>query len=122
MSENAQSTVDSADGHPEKRTCYCPLGGVMALLSRKYAIQVICVVGTLQPVRYGEIEAAFGAASSSTISTRLNELTEAGLLARERYAEIPPRVEYDLTADGEQLRELLLPLLRWVEERNAADQ
>lgn len=122
MSENAQATVDDADAPSEEPTCYCPLGGVMELLSRKYAIQVICVVGVLRPVRYGEVKAAFGEVSSSTLSTRLNELTGAGLLERERYAEIPPRVEYDLTTEGEELCELLEPLLRWVEKRDSSEQ
>lgn len=81
-------------------------------------MQVVCVVGALGPARYGEIEATFGEVSSSTLSTRLDELTDAGLLDRERYAEIPPRVEYDLTADGEELCERLEPLLRWVEARD----
>lgn len=95
--------------------CLCPLGGVMDLLARKYAIQVVCVVGALGPVRYGDVEAAFGGVSSSTLSARLDELVEAGLLRREQYAEIPPRVEYALTAEGRELRELLDPLLSWVE-------
>ena len=92
------------------------------MLSRKYAMQVICVVGALGPVRYGEIESAFGEVSSSTLSTRLDELTDAGVLDRERYAEIPPRVEYDLTPDGEELCELLEPLLRWVEARDGRSE
>lgn len=108
MSENTRSTaVDDR--------CYCPLGGVMDLLSRKYAIQVICVIGSLQPVRYAEIESTFGDVSSSTLSTRLAELGEAGFLVRDQYDEIPPRVEYGLTDEGEALCELLKPLLHWVE-------
>jgi len=99
--------------------CYCRLGGTIDLLSRKYAIQLICGIGLLEPVRYGEIEAAFGDVSSSTLSTRLDELTEAGLLDREQYDEIPPRVEYRLTEDGAELRALLEPLLEWVESRGA---
>lgn len=99
--------------------CYCRLGGTIDLLSRKYAIQLICGIGLLEPVRYGEIEAAFGDVSSSTLSTRLDELTQAGLLDREQYDEIPPRVEYRLTEDGAELRALLEPLLEWVESRGA---
>jgi DNA-binding HxlR family transcriptional regulator len=118
MSENTQPQINTPESPSEARTCYCPLGGVMDLLSRKYAIQVVCVVGMLQPVRYGEIEATFGEVSSSTLSTRLNELTEEGVLTRERYDEIPPRVEYGLTDDGEELCELLEPLLQWIEERD----
>ncbi|RQG92404.1 winged helix-turn-helix transcriptional regulator [Natrarchaeobius chitinivorans] len=94
-------------------SCYCQLGGVLELLSRKHAIQVICLVGEIGPVRYGEIETAFGEVSSSTLSTRLEELVEAGYLAREQYDEIPPRVEYDLTMTGEQLQQRLQPLLEW---------
>lgn len=101
--------------------CYCPLGGVMELLGRKYAIQVVCVVGALGPVRYGEIETAFGEVSSSTLSTRLGELTDAGLLEREQYDAIPPRVEYDLTDEGAELQSLLEPLLAWVEEREGSE-
>jgi DNA-binding HxlR family transcriptional regulator len=120
MSENTRSTDEETESSSDGSRCLCPLGGVMDLLSRKYAMQVICVVGAFRPVRYSEIETAFGEVSSSTLSTRLNELTEAEVLARERYAEIPPRVEYDLTAEGEELRELLVPLLQWVEERDAS--
>ena len=98
--------------------CLCPLGGVMDLLARKYAIQVVCVVGALGPVRYAEIETAFGGVSSSTLSARLGELTEAGLLERERYAEIPPRVEYTLSEEGEALADRLRPLLEWAAGRN----
>ena len=99
--------------------CYCRLGGTIDLLSRKYAVQLICGIGILEPARYGEIEAAFGDVSSSTLSARLDELTEAGLLDRAHYDEIPPRVEYRLTGDGAELRALLEPLLEWVESRGA---
>lgn len=122
MSENHQSTIGNPDSYSTERNCYCPLDGMMDLLSRKYAMQVVCAVGFLGPARYSEIEDAFGGVSSSTLSARLDELTEAELLARERYAEIPPRVEYDLTDDGEELCELLEPLLQWVENRNETRQ
>lgn len=111
---------DEPSASPDDARCYCPLGGVMDLLSRKYAIQVVCVVGALDPVRYGEIEDAFGEVSSSTLSTRLEELTEAGLLERAQYDEIPPRVEYRLTDEGAGLAAALEPLLEWVRERDGA--
>jgi len=114
MAEGPETTIA-----PDDVQCLCPLGGVMDLLARKHAMQVVCVVGALGPVRYGQIEDAFGEVSSSTLSARLDDLVEAGLLERERYAEIPPRVEYSLTQDGEELSELLEPLLSWVEGRGA---
>lgn len=118
MVERSQTTVGDDNQTAEARHCYCPLGGVMDLLGRKYAMQVVCVVGALGPVRYGTIEERFGEVSSSTLSTRLGELTDAGLLDREQYDTIPPRVEYALTPEGEALAERLEPLLRWIEQRD----
>ena len=105
--------LDSADDP----ACYCRLGGVMDLLSRKYAMQVLCVVNATGPTRFRELESLLGDASTSTLSTRLDDLAEAGLLTRTQYDEIPPRVEYDLTADGRELAERLGPVLEWVGER-----
>lgn len=96
--------------------CLCRLDGVMDLLSRRYAMQLICVVGVIGPARYGEVEETFEEVSSSTLSTRLDELVDAGILTREQYAEIPPRVEYELTDTGRELGELLEPLLQWAED------
>lgn len=88
----------------------------MELLSRRYTMQLVCVVDTIGPARYGEIEETFGEVSSSTLSARLDELVEVGILDREQYAEIPPRVEYELTEIGDELGAHLAPLLEWAEE------
>lgn len=116
MADSADTVTDMPDPSSIDQECLCPLGGVMDLLSRRYAMQLICVVGAIGPARYGDIEEAFDGVSSSTLSTRLDELVEAGILSREQYAEIPPRVEYDLTEIGEELGEHLEPLLEWAEE------
>lgn len=115
MEGSSDTAVETDEPSPEP-TCYCPLDGVVALLSRKYAIQVVCVIGALGEARYGEIEAAFGDVSSSTLSSRLSELSDAGLLVREQHDTIPPKVEYSLTADGEALCERLEPVLEWAEQ------
>ena len=96
--------------------CYCELTDVVELLSRTHAMQVVCSVANLGPVRYHDIESALDA-SSSTLSARLDELAAAGLLEREQYDEIPPRVEYDLTDDGWELAVRLEPVLEWASER-----
>ncbi len=117
MANNPEIPANTADSTRDAPTCYCPVGGVMELLSRRYAMQLICAVGAIGPVRYNEVEGAFGDVSSSTLSSRLDELVEAEYLSRERYAEIPPRVEYELTDTGEELCHRLEPLLEWVEDQ-----
>ena len=112
---DTSETAGGTPGPDPDLDCICPRDGVMELLSRRYAMQLICVVGAVGPARYGEIEETFDGVSSSTLSTRLDELVEAGILAREQYAEIPPRVEYELTDTGVELSQHLEPLLRWAE-------
>lgn len=94
-------------------TCYCPLTGVIDTLSRKYAMQLISIVGAHESLRFVEIEDHLSSASTSTISKRLDEFEDAGLIARTQYDEIPPRVEYSLTEDGDEVRTRLEPLLEW---------
>lgn len=94
-------------------TCYCPLTGVITTLSRKYAMQLISVIGAHGSLRFAEIEDHLPSASTSTISKRLDEFEEAGLISRTQYNEIPPRVEYSLTDDGDEVRTRLEPLLEW---------
>lgn len=112
------STCDSC-GDPVESQCYCPLGGVIDLLSRKYAMQLISLVGGHGTMRFGQIEAHISPASTATVSNRLTELVDAGLVERTQYDEIPPRVEYELTDDGRELRTVLEPVLEWAIDRQA---
>lgn len=116
MPDTPDTATDSPDPSRINQNCLCPVGGILDLLSRRYAMQLICVVGAIGPARYGEIEEMFDGVSSSTLSTRFDELVEAGILSREQYAEIPPRVEYELTKTGEEISCHLKPLLKWAEE------
>lgn len=97
-------------------TCYCPLTGVIEPLSKKYAMQLISIIGAHNSVRFADLEEHLPAASATTISTRLSEFQEAGLVTRTQYDEIPPRVEYALSDDGDEVRTRLEPLLEWATE------
>jgi HxlR-like helix-turn-helix len=52
--------------------------------------------------------------STRTLSNRLNELEKNRIVERQRYNEIPPRVEYRLTTKGRELAESLVDLLQWM--------
>lgn len=98
-------------------TCYCPIDGVIETISRKYAMQIVSLVGDDQPVRFKDLEARLTEASTATLSNRLEELTDAGILRRESFDEVPPRVEYELTPAGRELQRRLQPLLEWASAR-----
>lgn len=76
-------------------------------------MQLVSIIGAHQTMRFAEIEEHLSEASTSTISKRLSEFAEAGLVTRTQYDEIPPRVEYALTEEGGEVRERLEPLLEW---------
>jgi DNA-binding HxlR family transcriptional regulator len=76
-------------------------------------MQLVSIIGAHDSLRFMEIETHLPTASTSTISKRLDEFEEAGLISRTQYDEIPPRVEYSLTDDGDEVRTQLKPLLEW---------
>jgi DNA-binding HxlR family transcriptional regulator len=98
--------------------CYCLLSETMDLLGKKYVMDIVCVIAVHERVRFGTIEDHLPSASTSTLSARLEDLEATGLVAREQYDEIPPRVEYELTDDGVELGERLQPLLEWVAKQD----
>lgn len=102
-------------------TCQCIASPLLERLGSKYAMDVLCVVGSHEPVRFSTVEDHVPDASTSTLSARLDELTEAGLLERTRYDEIPPRVEYRLTDEGGELGERLRPLFEWIAARERGE-
>ncbi|WP_433139935.1 winged helix-turn-helix transcriptional regulator [Actinomadura nitritigenes] len=80
------------------------------------------VVWTLQhgPLRPRELQDRIGGISHKVLTETLRRLEHNGLVVRRRYAEAPPRVEYELTGAGRGLLEPLSALGRWT-ERYAAD-
>jgi DNA-binding HxlR family transcriptional regulator len=63
--------------------------------------------------RYGELRRAIGSVSDKVLIQQLKELQADGIIARLDYGEIPPKVEYSLTAFGKTLGKALVPLCVW---------
>jgi len=66
------------------------------------------------PVRHKEFRQLLKGFSSKTLARRLKELEKGGILERQAYNEIPPRVEYKLTPKGQELVESIINLLQWM--------
>lgn len=66
------------------------------------------------PLRFTDLEEAIDI-SPNTLSNRLEEFTEAGLLTRHAYSEIPPRVEYEMTEKSRDLKPIFRHLSAWVD-------
>ena len=69
---------------------------------------------TTNPVRYKQFRELMKGISSKTLVRRLKELEKDGILERQAYNEIPPRVEYKLTNKGQELVESISNLIQWM--------
>jgi len=98
--------------------CFCPLKGVIDVISKKWALLVINAIGNYGRLRFNKLMEELHGISPKTLSDTLKELQTEGLVKRESFAEIPPRVEYSLTKDGMDLRKSIIPLLKWAATRN----
>jgi len=100
-----------------KDVCLCPLEGVIDAISRKWALLTTAVIGNNHKLRFSEIMRNLEGISPKTLTTILKQLEKSGLIKREAFAEIPPRVEYSLTKDGVELRNAIKPLMKWAAAR-----
>jgi DNA-binding HxlR family transcriptional regulator len=100
--------------------CYCPLEGIIDLISKKWALLIINAIGNYGKLRFNKLMEELHGISPKTLADTLNQLQNEGLLKRESFAEIPPRVEYSLTKDGQGLREAVVPLLKWAATRQGS--
>ena len=95
----------------------CPLDGVIDVISRKWSLLVINVLGYCEKARFKDLLKQLQIVSPKTLSETLKKLTKEKLVVRESFAEIPPRVEYSLTEEGVGLWKAIIPLLNWTAKR-----
>lgn len=89
---------------------------LIGLLSGRWAFPVLYQLLRAQgPIRFGQLQRAVGRVTQKELTRTLRTFEERGLLHRQVYAEVPPRVEYTLTPLGESLGEPLCGLARWAE-------
>jgi len=85
------------------------------LITKRGTLEILIpLCCTRNPVRYMKFRETTRGISSKTLAIRLKELQKGGVLERQAYNEIPPRVEYKLTIKGQELVESLIDLLHWM--------
>lgn len=93
----------------------CPVRNVVARFGNKWALLVILVLSENEPIRYNELGRKIPDISSRVLSSTLRVLEADGLVDRKLYQEVPPRVEYSLTATGKSLVPIILELTAWAQ-------
>jgi DNA-binding HxlR family transcriptional regulator len=93
------------------RTSTCSMTRTMSVLGTKW--KPIILVMLTQRRRFGQLAQFMPLISRKVLTEQLKELEEDGLIHREAFAELPPRVEYSLTAHGQALLPILDQLCEW---------
>jgi DNA-binding HxlR family transcriptional regulator len=112
--ERAQTCLE---GVQEKCTKDCPYRQILSLFGKRYTFNILRILAYEGVVRFNEI-AKISGGSTKTITERLNELVSYGVVKREAFAEIPPRVEYSLTEKGLDLKPALSLIRDWGKKWN----
>ena len=63
--------------------------------------------------RFCELEKTVGKINPRTLSQRLDDLEQHGIVTKQAYAEVPPRIEYTLTKKGQDLLPILEQMASW---------
>ena len=88
----------------------------MSLIQGKYKMFILYTLMDFGVVRFNEMKRYIRGISFKTLSATLKELEADGLVHREEYPQIPPKVEYSLTERGRSLMVVLDQLCIWGEE------
>ena len=85
----------------------------LSLINGKYKMTILYTLMEFQVVRFNEMKKYIGNISYKTLSATLKELEADGLVHREEYPQIPPKVEYSLTSRGRSLIPILDAVCEW---------
>ena len=88
----------------------------MSLIQGKYKMFILYTLMDFGVVRFNEMKRYIRGISFKTLSATLKELEADGLVHREEYPQIPPKVEYSLTERGRSLIPILDQMCTWGEE------
>ncbi|RPK92433.1 MULTISPECIES: helix-turn-helix domain-containing protein [Streptomyces] len=93
----------------------CGIDAAMDVIGGKWKVLILWALDE-RTCRFGELRRAVTGVTEKVLSSHLKELEDDGIVHREVYAEVPPRVEYSLTPLGLSLNAALEPLGQWGRE------
>lgn len=96
----------------QKELPLCPVETTLMLISDRWVVLILrdLLTGTK---RFGELKKSLAGISQKVLTAKLRDMESNGLLTRQVYPEVPPRVEYTLTDIGESLKPILGAMFDW---------
>lgn len=97
----------------QEKLCETGFSYTLSLISGKYKMTILYALMEFKVVRFNELKRYISGISYKTLSLSLKELEADGLIVRKEYPQIPPKVEYSLSARGQSLMPILDALCEW---------
>jgi DNA-binding HxlR family transcriptional regulator len=96
----------------QQKTVVCPMDVMLAIVGGKWKPLIVWYLlsGTK---RFGELRRLIPGVTQQMLTMQLRELEHAGVLHRQVYAQVPPKVEYSLTELGRTLEPVLYQMAAW---------
>lgn len=91
----------------------CPVERILSMVSGKWKIKILKQLSSGKSMRFKYIAAGIPEVSTKILTQQLREMERDGLIRRERFPEIPPRVEYSLTEPGLGIVKAMMELRRY---------
>lgn len=102
---------------PRSGPYICGIDAALDVVSGKWKGLILWELNAHQVRRFAQLRRGLPGVSEKMLTQHLREMEKDGLVHREVYAEVPPRVEYSLTEHGRTLNQALEPLGAWGVER-----
>ncbi|MFJ7406001.1 MULTISPECIES: winged helix-turn-helix transcriptional regulator [unclassified Lysinibacillus] len=90
-----------------------PFDFTLSLIGGKWKMKIMYELSSDTILRYGELKRKIPAITHKMLSSQLRELEDSGIVHREEYPQIPPKVEYSLTPKGKSLMPILEEMCKW---------
>ncbi len=98
-----------------RKHVFCPVETTLDVIAGRWKVMIIHYL--LQgKKRFNQLQRELQGISHRTLARQLREMESQGIVVREDYGEIPPRVEYSLSPLGVSLRDILLEMHAWGEK------
>ena len=88
-------------------------GYTLSIINGKWKLLIIYNLSKNGPVRYNELQRMMGKITYKTLSSTLKDMVADGIVHREEYPQIPPKVEYSLTEKGQTLWPIIQTMCQW---------
>jgi DNA-binding HxlR family transcriptional regulator len=101
--------------HPDAEQA-CPISPVVDIVFSRWTTPILWTLNEFGRLRFVELERLIGTITPKILTQRLKQLERDGLITRSYYAEIPPRVEYEISDLGRSLGPVFATLTQWADK------